>query len=161
MKSLTDFAIDLYRAPDVQAACLRLQDDFSADIPYLLFLCWYGRCKGQISDDLAANTAHHNQAVSQQVVQPLRQARRWMKSHWQAQSALREKIKAAELQAELALLEELQQMASTTTGTSQPGHAAIQANMLVYLGSLPVQPAKDIWEPILKGAADALRPATD
>lgn len=161
MNSLADFAIDLYQAPGVQAACLRLQDDFSADIPYLLFLCWYGAYKGRISDELAALTGHHNQAISRQVVQPLRQARRWMKRHWQAQSPMREKIKAAELQAELALLEELQQMAETVAGAGQPGHDAIQANMLAYLGSLPLLPDESLWKPILKGAADAPPPAND
>ncbi|WP_058020719.1 TIGR02444 family protein [Pseudohongiella spirulinae] len=161
MISLSDFAITVYRASDVQSACLQLQDDFNADIPYLFFLCWYGVYKGQISDELAAVSEHHNQSISRQVVQPLRQARRWMKMHWSAQSPLREKIKAAELQAELALLEDLQQMAAPIAGNGHPGTEAIRANIQRYLQSLPVLPDEHIWLPVLRGAAGVQHPASD
>ena len=154
MISLTDYALELYQQPEVQGCCLFLQDEYGIDVPYALFLCWYGACVGDLPETLGSKTLAHSQSLSQQVIRPLRAARRWMKEGWQAQSELRERIKAPELKAELALLKELEAMAvpwieqSTASGSQQ----SIRNNLCGYGGLFAPAIPDARWQALLSFA---------
>ena len=117
MMTLPDYASQLYQQPGIQECCLELQDNYRLDIPYTLFMCWYGRYYGMIDAALAEKSLRLSQTISDAVVKPLRQARRWMKQDWPL-TPLREQIKTAELAAELALLGELE--SACQSGCARP-----------------------------------------
>jgi uncharacterized protein (TIGR02444 family) len=108
-ETLTQFALRVYADPDVSEACLRLQDEHGADVNLLLFACWL----------TARGTAFPAEAETRlrdwraSVIAPLRGIRRNLKpvaATWESVAQLREKVKQAELEAEmiaLAMLEEL------------------------------------------------------
>jgi uncharacterized protein (TIGR02444 family) len=107
---LRTFAIRVYSAPEVARACLALQDEAGVDVPLLLFCGWYAVQAGEIDDKTFAAAKTIAQELGEQLIYPLRNTRRWMKNRREDQPwiALREAIKASELQAELLLLEQLQ-----------------------------------------------------
>src|SRR5690606_3017000 len=98
---LWTFATRAYAEPGVAEACLRLQDEAGADVCLLFAALWSAACgPGLLGpedldalDDLVA-------PWREQVVRPLRQARRWMKAAGHDPDPLRDRIKAAELAAE-------------------------------------------------------------
>ncbi len=107
--------VKVYGRPGVAAACLRLQETYRLDVPLLLAVL-FGRISGRELDSTAIRTLDDACASwRDQVVRPLRNIRTAMKSHpWMASMprvpALRESIKASELNAERIegeMLEEL------------------------------------------------------
>jgi uncharacterized protein (TIGR02444 family) len=111
---LWSFALSTYARPGVEAACLRLQEQ-GADVCLLLCGAWLER-RG------VALTLERTQALRQiaepwqsQVVGPLRQLRmQWRAVAQQDQplAALRERVKALELEAERELLTRLATLAT-------------------------------------------------
>jgi uncharacterized protein (TIGR02444 family) len=111
---LWTFAVSLYAAPDVAAACLGLQDRHGCDVNVLLFAAWMGAVRhrtltpAELAEAAAAVRDWHTE-----IVDPLRYVRRRLKSGPapapdQASEALRTRIKAIEIEAErieLAVLE--------------------------------------------------------
>lgn len=107
---LWNFALACYARPGVEALCLRLQEG-GADICLLLCALWLERrrvaCDGQRLDQLRAIA----EPWQRQVVQPLRELRRGLKTPAQSDPQLarrREQIKALELEAEQELLRRLE-----------------------------------------------------
>ncbi|MFN3359725.1 MAG: TIGR02444 family protein, partial [Pseudomonas sp.] len=110
---LWSFAISTYARPGVETACLRLQEQ-GADVCLLLCGAWLDQ-RG------VALTAERMQALKQiarpwqaQVIEPLRQVRmQWRVIAQQDEplAALRERIKALELDAERQLLIRLEALA--------------------------------------------------
>lgn len=102
---LWPFSLAVYGRPGVAEACLSLQDRHGLDVNLLLFCCWAGSC-GRALDQ--AGLAAAEMAVAtwrNQVVRPLRALRRRMKREWAGfdsveVEALRQRLKAAELEAE-------------------------------------------------------------
>jgi uncharacterized protein (TIGR02444 family) len=114
--SLWAFAVDLYTAPGVAAACLGLQDQHGCDVNLLLFAAWMGAVRHRTMT--AAEMAEAATAVEDwhaEIVRPLRGVRRRLKSGPppapdEASEALRTRIKSIEIEAErieLAVLEML------------------------------------------------------
>ena len=111
---LWSFALSTYARPGVEAACLRLQEQ-GADVCLLLCGAWLER-RG------VALTLERTQALRQiaepwqsQVVEPLRQVRRQWRAVAQQDeplAALRERVKALELEAERELLTRLATLAT-------------------------------------------------
>ena len=99
------FSLSLYRTPGVPAACIVLQDECGADVNVLLFALWLAsQGRALQSDDLAqadrAIASWRNEAV-----RPLRAVRRFLREppaivESVAAGALRDKVKAVELEAE-------------------------------------------------------------
>lgn len=113
MSELWDWSVRAYARPGVAEACLDLQDGYGQSVPFLLFAAWSGCAEPQVLT-AAARIA---EAWEEAAVEPLRAVRRVLKrSHPPiadaARLALRERVKAAELQAERALLEALQPLAA-------------------------------------------------
>ena len=114
--ALWDYVCEVYSKPDVEAACLQLQDDFGINIPLLLFCCWLSQqyCidKQEIADALLTLC----KSWTDNCIRPLRETRQRMKtaaslsalSQWQD---MREDIKSLELMAERQLLEMLEEHA--------------------------------------------------
>jgi uncharacterized protein (TIGR02444 family) len=97
-----DFALAWYKLPGVEADCLIAQDTFGLDVTALIFALYRSRLDQGFDAGVAAELAR---TLSARVVEPLRAARIALKSlprHVDvvASEALRQNIKAAELDAE-------------------------------------------------------------
>lgn len=111
---LWDFALSVYGQEGVAGACLRLQERHGLDVTLLLFCCWAGRFSRSLQP--AELAAIHAEVAPwhDAVVRPLRHARQWMKTGGGVAAlpeaaALREEIKARELEAERLELLRLEQ----------------------------------------------------
>jgi uncharacterized protein (TIGR02444 family) len=133
-QSLWAFSLGFYGLPGVASACLRCQDEAGADVSLLLLLLW--RAADGVSFDTAA-IADLDSGVAdwrENVVQPLRGVRRFLKSETSAASGvLRERIKAAELESERQELEALaRRVAHVGQALTQPGEQAARHNLAAY-----------------------------
>jgi uncharacterized protein (TIGR02444 family) len=98
-----NFSTHLYDKEGVAEACLSLQDDFNLDVNLILFCYWYGKHFGVVGSPLLQQIYNFSVEWRDNVVQPLRNLRIWMKKHKEADKKwqnLRNKIKANELAAE-------------------------------------------------------------
>jgi len=103
--SLWDFSLVLYNDACTQAACLKLQDTYGADVNVILYLLFLGQ---QGREVLPESVALIDGAIStwrKEVVQPLRQLRRHLKSAdfgiaGDTQEAFRSTVKKVELSSE-------------------------------------------------------------
>jgi uncharacterized protein (TIGR02444 family) len=105
---LSDWAQAAYARPAVARACLGLQDDHGQNVCLMLWAMW-ARPADPVAIARAAATARLWDAAA---VSPLRAVRRGLKAPHPpiedaAREALREQVKAAELAAERALLQAL------------------------------------------------------
>lgn len=131
---LWDYASRLYS--QVESACLQLQDSAGVDVNFLLFCCWAGKYHGAVSEQTMADLLEEFCAWSRQLVQPLRNSRRW----WKLQAGnpagdeLYQLLKATELAAEKHQLLWLE--GSLQHRALQPDRgceAAITSNVRLYL----------------------------
>lgn len=99
--ALWNFALKFYGSPGVQQACLALQDEGGADVPLVIFLV-FAAMHGRSLD--VEDLRRIEDAIGpwrRDVVQTLRHARRALRTAPGADAQrLREKVKAAELEAE-------------------------------------------------------------
>ncbi len=156
--SFWDFSLAVYSKSGVPDACLELQDKHGADVNIVLFMLWVadqGRCLsvediGKLTDLIAG--------WQNEVVRPLRVARRFLKApaeEWQLQetAALRARIKADELEAE-----RLQQSVMTnffhsqSLGQADESHSAALTNLKTYAASLGVVFPEHIVSLLMKSA---------
>lgn len=107
---LWDFAIGLYARPGVETACLALQAE-GADVCLLLCGAWLEQRRVDISEERVELLRRQVMPWQSGVVQPLRALRQ----QWRADAAkdpqlaaLREQVKALELEAERLQLQRLQ-----------------------------------------------------
>ena len=100
--------MELYARKGVAEACLELQNSYGLDINLVLFCFWSGNQHGELDEATLSKAISFSATWRTEVVQPLRNVRRWMKdtgaifagdrqSHY---DALRERIKLDELAAE-------------------------------------------------------------
>jgi uncharacterized protein (TIGR02444 family) len=104
------FSLELYDAEGVAAACLELQDASQLDVNLILFCFWHGSAYGKIDPELLQNVIELSTEWRSEVVQPLRNARSWMKLNSipsEQFDSLRERIKADELMAEKFQIERI------------------------------------------------------
>lgn len=100
-----NFSLGIYRSPQVQQACLELQDGSGVDVNIMLFMLHLASCGRQLSAGDVSRVLAAIDPWKASVVVPLRTARRALKeppSQFDATStdALRKVIKKAELEAE-------------------------------------------------------------
>jgi len=137
------YSLSLYGRPQVADACLVLQDRLGLDVNFLLFCCWAGSqgrfLRGSEIENLIAAT----QAWRENMVLPLRRARRWLKSRMpemgSAAPGLRENIKACELAAEAIQQDMMHETLPLPGGASSPGAAA--ANLRAYAVATGAKPS--------------------
>jgi len=109
---LWDFAIGLYARPDVETACLELQA-LGADVCLMLCAAWLEQRRVEVDDTHIERLRQLAAPWQTQVVQPLRALRQ----QWRGEAtkdpqlaALRERVKALELDAERVQLQRLQEV---------------------------------------------------
>lgn len=123
--SLWDWAVAAYDAPDVADACLALQDHHEQNVPLLLWSAWIaqtGRRPDEETIEAACDTARAWDSV---VTAPLRAVRRTLKAPVPdiddgPREAVRQRIKAVELEAEKHLLAALEALAPAPGGPPRP-----------------------------------------
>ena len=77
---LWNFSTQTYQIPEVETACLNLQDNFSADVNIILYCCWLGEKSFELNvDDVTALILAAQPWKN--ILQPLRKTRRIMKKH--------------------------------------------------------------------------------
>lgn len=130
MLKQTDFpkySIALYGREMVEESCLRLQDECGLDVNAVLFCYWFGAHHGVAGEGLWKRIDEISRQWQGRLIQPLREARRWLKSPGfepdQEQRDLRERIKADEIAAEL-LQQRMMQKACAGFVNSAPAEAA-------------------------------------
>jgi uncharacterized protein (TIGR02444 family) len=96
------FALEVYARPEVERACLALQDDHGQCVGLLLWRLWASR-EGLEVEALAGRAAELARRAEREVLGPLRVVRRRLKGEPQ----LREAVFTAELAAERWLIEGL------------------------------------------------------
>ena len=107
--ALWRFSLRVYGVEGVEAACLRLQDEYGADVNLVLFCCWLGAAGyGRATDPLLRSAEAAASQWRGRAVAPLRALRRALKYDPAPVSAamaepVRRKVLAAELAAEHAL----------------------------------------------------------
>jgi len=115
------FSVELYARDGVADACLELQSRFGVDVNLLLFCYWFADQYGELDDELLEQLCIFSTLWRQQVVQPLRDVRNWMKDNSPVLEAtedsqysrLRERIKFDELAAEKYQQESMQRLADS------------------------------------------------
>ena len=150
---LWDWAVAAYAAPGVGEACLALQDSHEQNVPVLLWSGWVaatGRKPDAETIEAACDTARAWDSV---VVAPLRSVRRTLKAPIPdiddgPREAVRNRIKALELEAERHLLEALEALAPAPVGPACPAIDALVATARVWANVTP--------RPALIRLADAL-----
>lgn len=101
-----DFSLRVYRQPGVAPACLRLQDEYDADVNLLLYFCWLaGRRAAPLDTAEVEAIVRATADWRDGVVRPLRAVRRRLKEAFDAVPAalsdsLRSEIKRVELESE-------------------------------------------------------------
>ncbi len=107
-----DFSLNFYSFEDVANSCLELQQEFDLDVNLLLFCLWFSKNHGEIDDELFEDVWKFSYEWKKEVVQALRNVRKWMKVNSDSlttehreqlanlREKLRERIKREELEAE-------------------------------------------------------------
>lgn len=128
--SFWDWAVAAYAAPGVAEACLDLQDAHDQNVPLLLWAAWCART-GRRPDEDALDAACDTARVwTDAAILPLRDLRRRLKSPIPDMDnadrlAVREQIKAVELDAERRLISALEGLAPAPCGGPRPALDAL------------------------------------
>lgn len=166
----TDFwhySLAHYALPEVADTCLTLQDDYGLDVNLVLFCLWYGQFHGEFTPSQLQRLLAFSTVWSGQVVRPLREIRRWLKTHTpdpgllpsqtEQLQKLRSKVKSLELESEQLQQHQLQLLMEEATAVSvsresaettappkdrkTPGRSSMEKNLRHYLNScfLPIE----------------------
>lgn len=135
----------VYARPGVAEACIDLQDRHGLDVNLLLFCAWAG-AQGRALDagDLGLLRSA-SRPWQDEVVAPLRAARRWLRQQTAVPEdlgeAFRTEVKALELQAEM--LEQLVLYQEIEIPEAASDAAAVAANLRLYLTRFKPLPSAD------------------
>lgn len=140
--SLWDWAVAAYAAPGVGEACLRLQDTQDQSVPLLLWAAWNARTGRRPDADTVEAACDTARAWSSAAITPLRNIRKTLKGpipdiDTPAREALREQIKALELQSERHLLEALEALAPKPSGDARPAIDGLAETARVWARVVP------------------------
>lgn len=130
--TLWDWAVAAYSADGVAEACLELQDSAGQNVPLLLWAAWCA-AEGRMPDEDALEAAGDTaRAWQETAIAPLRAVRRALKPRAPDlddadREAVRDMVKAVELEAERRLLQALEALAPRSAGPARPALAAMVA----------------------------------
>ena len=139
--ALWEYALALYGHPRVAEACLRLQDDFGADVCEILWECWLAYHDLGVGREAPTALAPIRR-WQQETTRPLRDLRRRLKPVATAPETstttlveLRETLKRAELMSERETLWRLQHLAERGQGIRllEPGGPLLSRRLLSRL----------------------------
>lgn len=144
MTTLWDWSLASYAKPGVEPACLALQDENGVSVPLLLWALWL-QDQGR-APDLPAG-AELARTWETEAVGPLRRLRRALKTLGEEpdREAVREQVRAVELDAERRLLAALERLPSAP-GTPQPAAELLAEAAHVY--GAPLEP--ETFDPLLR-----------
>jgi uncharacterized protein (TIGR02444 family) len=130
------YSLRAWRAPAIARACLALQDRCGADVNLLLFCCWTGRAGRRLGARELKSALAAVARWQQEVVRPLRRARRAIGKDVPGLRRLRRRVAAAELAAERVEQALLGRQASRLRGPARRAAPALatRANLGGYLG---------------------------
>jgi uncharacterized protein (TIGR02444 family) len=131
------FSVAFYRLPGVEEALIALQDRDGHDVNLILYALWLGWSgRGRLDDRELAAAMGTAAAVRERIAAPLRDLRRRLKPDPDpAVQALRERVKALELEAERIAQSRLAALAAPAANASACArHAAARANLARALG---------------------------
>lgn len=119
--NLWDCSLAAYASPGVADACLHLQDAHEQSVPLLLWAAWIAETGRRPDDETIEAACDTARAWSDAAVTPLRAVRRTLKAPIPdlddaAREAVREGVKALELEAERHLLAALEALAPPPSG---------------------------------------------
>lgn len=139
------FSGALYARRGVAEACLALQQRHGLDVNLLLFCAWAGSNGRRLDGGDLGLLRSAARPWHDQVVAPLRAARRWLKQQTSVPETLgeafREEVKALELQAEMLEQLMLYQELEIAAGEGRPEDVA--ANLRLYLTRYKPLPTDD------------------
>jgi uncharacterized protein (TIGR02444 family) len=132
-----DFSLRFYRLPGVEEALLALQDRDDRDVNLILYALWHGWSgRGALDSDALAAAEGAAGPVRERIAAPLREVRRTLKSDPDpAVQALRERVKALELEAERIAQSRLAALAAAPAPAPAADRRAVaRANLARALG---------------------------
>jgi uncharacterized protein (TIGR02444 family) len=139
------FSGSVYARRGVAEACLALQERHHLDVNLLLFCAWAGSNGRRLDGGDIGLLRSAARPWHDQVVAPLRAARRWLKQQTSVPESLgeafREEVKALELQAEMLEQLMLYQELEIAPGVGTPEDVA--ANLWLYLTRYKPLPTDD------------------
>lgn len=156
------FSLSLYRTPGVPAACIVLQDECGVDVNVLLFALWLANQGRLVGTDDVAEADSAIALWRNEAVRPLRAVRRLLREppagmESAAAAALRDKVKAVELEAERLQQEALFALKPAANwGEASDPVAAAARNMDVCAAMLKVV-FPDVARQALLGAFESWR----
>ena len=157
------FSGSVYARPGVAEACLDLQDRHGLDVNLLLFCAWAGTRGRRLDGGDLGLLRSASRPWHDEVVAPLRAARRWLKLQSAVPDDLgevfREEVKSLELQAEM--LEQLVLYQEIEVPEGACDAEAVAANLRLYLVRFKPQPTDDdlaALAAILHGTCPELAP---
>jgi uncharacterized protein (TIGR02444 family) len=103
------FCNDFYQIPDVETACLHLQDKHNVNVVMLLLCIWLGQRGELLTPSLCQNLWQEVSRWSREAVEPIRGARRWLGLQPMS-AALYQHVKDAELAVEKSLILHLEEI---------------------------------------------------
>lgn len=140
-----DYAVELYRRPGVEQACLDLQARHGLDVNIVLLCCWLGARGSAPAEDALGGIAAAAARWHTGFILPLRAIRRRVKAalaqrrpgsiaaRWPELTAgLRERVLALELDGERLEQLLLAALVSDLAATAAPGVALASANLCRY-----------------------------
>lgn len=136
--TLWAWCLEVYALPGVAEACLHLQQKHGANVPLVLWSAWLG-ARGLALDRATADAAATTVAAWHgEVVEPIRAVRTRLKSGpppapGGPAEALRERVKAIELEAERIEIDLLETLPPGPAMTAAPDRAVVAANLAVAL----------------------------
>ena len=153
-----NYSIQVYQIPEVEQACLKLQNNFQADVNLLLYCCWAGENKVPLTMDNIQQLIITAQPW-QNIIQPLRDSRRLLKDEVTAldnsiaietRNNLMEMELNAEHMAQLAI-EKILDLSSLSQDKDKPASHYASSNAALYLLQLSSTPSlNEISESIVQ-----------
>jgi len=140
--TLRIWATGAYAAQGVEDACLELQDAAGQNVPLLLWAAWTAATGRALDPDICEDACDVARAWENSAIAPLRSIRRALKPRIPdlddvARVAVRDRIKAVELEAELCLLDALEALSPPSRGPSRPVLDALVAVARVWSSVTP------------------------
>lgn len=123
--TLWDWAVAAYATPGAADACLDLQDAAGQSVPLLLWAGWSAAEGRPLDEDVIDAACDTARVWGDVAIAPLRTIRRAMKVTRPdmddvAREAVRDQVKAVELEAERRLLEALEALSPAPAGAPRP-----------------------------------------
>jgi len=149
------FSLRFYARPGVAQACIELQDIADVDVNLLFLLIFFADAQRSLSRDDVACIDVAIAPWRNEVVRPLRAARRALKNNLGVSGAetLRSEVKRVELEAERLQQEALFAMfPAANIGTSAAREQAARTNLAAYaqhLGNVPQAPLDAVLQAFL------------